>query len=213
MSKDKRRIERSTRERRPPRQAQLGYYLIYTDAEETEKNYLEGLRQALPDHLKKKIVITVKNCKTPKLVDQCVEEMRKQPQYSQGWIVFDKDEVKNFDSILVKARQNNLQAGWSNPCIEVWFGAYFGSMIQSHDQKNCQEQFKAKFRQKCKTEYKKNDKDIYKKLSTFGSEEQAVTLAKARYEEDCKKKKSPSKCNPGTTVYQLIEEIRKYVKK
>ena len=36
----------------------LGYYLIVTDTEETENNYFEGIRNALPEDIRnKKLVI------------------------------------------------------------------------------------------------------------------------------------------------------------
>ena len=41
------------------RESSLGYYLIITDTEETEKNYFNGLREALPADIKENIVIKV----------------------------------------------------------------------------------------------------------------------------------------------------------
>ena len=38
---------------------ELGYYLIVTDTEETEKNYFEGLRDSIPSELKDRLVIKV----------------------------------------------------------------------------------------------------------------------------------------------------------
>ena len=45
----------------------LGYYYIVTDTRETEKNYLEGLKQKLPEKLKDRLVIKVIKAKTEHL--------------------------------------------------------------------------------------------------------------------------------------------------
>ena len=42
----------------------LGYYLIVTDAEETEKNYFEGLKNSIPSDIRDRIVIKVEKAKT-----------------------------------------------------------------------------------------------------------------------------------------------------
>ena len=42
----------------------LAYYLIVTDAEETEKNYFEGLRDSIPPEYRRRIVIHVETAKT-----------------------------------------------------------------------------------------------------------------------------------------------------
>ncbi len=43
-------------------------------------------------------------------------------------IVFDRDQVKDFDEIIRLAEKNDINAGWSNPCFEIWMFAYFGEM-------------------------------------------------------------------------------------
>lgn len=52
---------------------ELGYYLIVTDTEETEKNYFEGLRDSIPAGLKDRLVIKVEKAKTVELVERALE--------------------------------------------------------------------------------------------------------------------------------------------
>ena len=68
---------------------ELGYYLIVTDTEETEKNYFEGLRDSIPAELKDRLVIKVEKAKTVELVERALELANKEPQYRIPWIVFD----------------------------------------------------------------------------------------------------------------------------
>lgn len=42
----------------------LGYYLIVTDTEETEKNYFEGFKNSIPAAIRERIVIRVEKAKT-----------------------------------------------------------------------------------------------------------------------------------------------------
>ena len=52
-SSDRRAGKRKDRNKRVgTRIPELGYYLIVTDTEETEKNYFEGLRDSIPVELK-----------------------------------------------------------------------------------------------------------------------------------------------------------------
>lgn len=91
---------------------ELGYYLIVTDTEETEKNYFEGLRDSIPIELKDRLVIKVEKAKTVELVERALELAHKEPQYRIPWIVFDRDQVKDFDDIIQAAEKSGVGAGW-----------------------------------------------------------------------------------------------------
>ncbi len=51
-------------QRRPLKIPALGYYLIVTDTEATERCYFQGLHKHLPDEIKNKLVIKVVETKT-----------------------------------------------------------------------------------------------------------------------------------------------------
>ena len=76
---------RKRRDSFPKRVPDLGYYFVVTDTKETERNYLYGLRDALPAELKGRIVIKVSSAKTEELVKAC-EQASIDPQYRQCWI-------------------------------------------------------------------------------------------------------------------------------
>ena len=106
------RIPRSAFKKRIP---DLGRYFIYTDADETEEKYMYGLRDSLPKEFQGRIVIKVSKTKTEKLIEACKEQVSLQPQYCEPWIVFDRDEVPNFDKIISDAERCGIHVGWSNP--------------------------------------------------------------------------------------------------
>ena len=109
MGREDRRGKRKSREQsRKRRVPELGYYYIVTDTDQTEKNYLEGLRDSIPEVLKGKIVIKVTKSRTVDLVKICKEGASLYPQYSEPWIVFDRDQVKDFDGIIKNAEQSGI---------------------------------------------------------------------------------------------------------
>ena len=129
MAKRDRTGNRKTREQRKQfKVPELGYYLIVTDTEATERCFFTGLHQALPEEVKNKLVIKVVETKTRAMIDKCLELTAYDAQYRIPWIVFDRDQVQGFDAIIKEAEDKGIQVGWSNPCFEIWMYAYFGSM-------------------------------------------------------------------------------------
>ena len=190
----------------------LGYYLIVTDTEETEKNYFDGLRESLPEELKNRLVIKVEKAKTIELVNRALELTSKDPQVRIPWIILDRDEVKNFDDIIRDAKNSGVGVGWSNPCFEIWMYAYFGEMPIIEKSVRCCEKFAEKFVKKTKQKYYKNDRNIYRKLLEHGDEKVAIQIAEKRYQEcEDNEKTKPSKMYSTSTVFQLIRDIKNKV--
>jgi hypothetical protein len=210
MGLNERRGARKNRDKnRSTRVPKLGYYLIVTDTEETEKNYFEGLRDSIPEELKSNIVIRVYETKTVSMVEKCRELRDKDPQYRIPWLVFDKDQVDDFDNIIYTAKKNDINVGWSNPCIEIWFMAYLGEMPSVNDSISCCRFFKDKLYKLGKIKYKKSDKNIYRHLNKYGDEENAIAISEKKHLEfinDCII--SPSKMCPSSTLHILVGEIK-----
>lgn len=191
---------------------ELGYYIIITDTEETEKNYFQGLKDSLPGQYKGKIVIKTKKTSTRDLVSSAIDELQNNPNYAQPWIIFDHDRVINFDEIIEEAHKRKIEVGWSNPCFEIWFLAYFGKMPYLETSVECCKAFSTLLRSKCGNDYKKSDPSIYNKLQEYGDIDLAIQNAKRRYSENCQSSEGifnkPSTMISCTTVHNLIEEIR-----
>lgn len=189
---------------------ELGYYLIVTDTEETEKNYFEGLRDSIPAELKNRLVIRVEKAKTVELVHRAMELTDAESQYRIPWIVFDRDQVKDFDEIIWEAEKSGIHAGWSNPCFEIWMYAYFGEMPAIRESYTCCDRFSEKFEKLTGQKYQKKDRDIYRKLLQHGDEEKAIQIAKRCYKKCIKDgKEKPSEMWPASMVQGLVEEIQR----
>lgn len=210
MSKNLRNGSRKSRESLTKKnKPALGYYIIVTDTKETEDNYLTGLKKSIPKELQRKLVIKISKTKTENLVQEVLQIVSQHPQYGEPWIMFDRDKVKNFDKIIEKAENSDVKVAWTNPCIEEWFSAYFGTMPSYSDSVACCKGFEDTFKKKSGQKYEKSDKDIYAKLERYGEEKTAIDIAKQKYNEqtrNCNKK--PSEMCPCTTVHILVEEIK-----
>lgn len=213
MARGERTGNRQPRGKTRQRVPDLGYYYIVTDAKETERNYMDGLRDSLPVTVRDRIVITVRQTDIANMVTEAMNAAAMQPQYAEPWIVFDRDQVQNFDNIIKQAKSKGINVGWSNPCIEIWFHAYFGSMPVCDGSVKCVSILESEYKKQTKKKYKKNNTNIYAELCKFGDEQRAIAIAKAKLEEhsrDCKLKES--EMNPVTGLHVLVDEIRGKVK-
>lgn len=209
MSREERRGHRKTRNERTIRIPELGYYLIVTDAEGTEPSYFTGLYNSMTDDIKRKLVIKVTETKTGNLVQKCLELINENPQYRIPWIVFDRDQVQNFDKIIEQAEENGINVGWSNPCFEIWMFAYYGFIPAIDKSWDCCREFSVCYKRKTGVDYSKSDPDLYKRLVRTGNEEEAIIIMKNRHKQHHDEGKTkPSDTCPCSTVYALMEEIR-----
>ncbi|MBN1775843.1 MAG: RloB domain-containing protein [Clostridiales bacterium] len=188
----------------------LGHYIIVTDTEKTEYNYLTGLKSSLSSDLQRKLKINViRNISTNHLLDEALRVKSESPQFADLWIVFDRDEVKEYDRIIEEADRKGIHVGWSNPCIEIWFHAYLGKMPTTMDSVCCCKNFSNSFQKETGYFYDKSDFKIYETLCKIGNESNAVEIANRRYNEHLNNGKcKPSDMNPCTTLHELIGEIK-----
>ena len=188
---------------------ELGYYFIVTDTKETEQNYMFGLRDSIPPDLQGKLVIKVIKTKTRSLVEEALNLASLSPQYGVIWIIIDRDQVPNFDEIISEAIAKGINVGWTNPCIEEWFSAYFGAMPTYANSVSCCNGFEQIFERNAHQKYVKSDSAIYEKMNRFGNEEKAIRIATQKmHDHMIQGKYKPSEQIPGTTVHLLVDEIK-----
>ena len=186
MAKKDRTGNRKAREQRKQFiTTELGYYLIVTDTEATERCFFTGLHRALPEDVKNKLVIKVVETKTRTMIDKCLELTAYDAQYRIPWIVFDRDQVQGFDEIIAEAVSKEMQVGWSNSCFEIWMYAYFGSMPAIQNSVTCCSEFGREYETKTWQKYSKADKQMYEKICKVGDEKKAIQIAQQKLEQ-CK---------------------------
>ena len=189
-----------------------GAYLIVTDAEKTEKNYFEGIKNIIPDSLKNDLQIKIySNKPLAKIIDFATEQRNKDERFRDIWLVFDRDEVKNFDKLIEEAKENKMNVGWSNPCFEIWLMSYFQNPKNINDSQKCCETFEKIFKENTGKKYKKSEEKIYNILCENGDENKAIQRAREKYHQVRKEYSQTSKMIGCTTVYKLVEELKKKI--
>ena len=191
-----------------------GAYLIVTDAEKTEKYYFEGIKNIIPDSLKNDLQIKIYSNKAlSKIIDFAAEQRNKDERFRDIWLVFDRDEIKNFDRLIEKAKESKMNVGWSNPCFEIWLMSYFQNPKNINDSQKCCETFEKIFKENTDKNYEKSEEKIYNILCKKGDENKAIQRAREKYHQVRKEYSQPSKMIGCTTVYKLVEELKKKIGK
>lgn len=173
------------------------------------KDKRNGQRTARRIGTRRRLIIKVCKTSTDNLVNEALSQAALHPQYGEPWIIFDRDQVKNFDDIIQNAKATGINAGWSNPCIEIWFHAYFGAMPTYQTSVACCNGFENIFEKAANQKYQKSDKQIYNKLCQCGDEVEAIKIAENKLKQfSLNGMDKPSKMCPATTVHGLVKEIK-----
>ena len=111
--------------RRGPTRRSARTILVVCGSRETERQYLQGLREHLRNPAVS-VVVRGKACAPTQLVAYA----RKQRELTKGsfdevWCVFDVDEFVDVAEAVVAARRGNIKVAVSNPCFELWLLLHF----------------------------------------------------------------------------------------
>lgn len=181
---------------------------IYTEGQETEPRYFEAIKKELRLHT---IRINVMGCgmSTTSLVDRAILDREKEKKqeidedYSdEWWAVFDRDSHPDFDQAIAHAKKNDIHVAYSNEAFELWFLLHFDFIDAGLDR----DMLNKKLAKKLGKKYEKS-MQIYPEIKAL--EADAIRNAK-RCESIHKNHLSHGKRNPCTTVYKLVERLRKF---
>jgi hypothetical protein len=176
-------------------------FLIVCEGERTEPNYFKAFR---PTGMVKEIEIYGEGYNTLSLVRKTIE-LADGIDYDQIWCVFDRDSFppETFNAAVELARQHGFHVAYSNEAFELWYLLHYHYYNTGITRQSYCEQLDRLLGH----EYKKNDKGIYNQL--FSHQSDAIRNAKnlMREYEPC----NPVRDNPSTTVFQLVEELNRYL--
>lgn len=197
-------------------------FLIVTEGERTEPLYFNGLKELIREKIGGMVdvievpVIDVcgEGSSTGKLLE-ITEKIVKDANiiYQNIWVVFDKDDFKDFDKAITDGINKGYKMAWSNQSFEYWLYLHFyysDSALHRDDLcKKLDDIFKA-YGLGDGT-YKKNYEDIYNLVNTYNGVNTAIKNAKRRMASFKNGINKPSEYDPGTTVYILVEELKTYL--
>jgi len=187
-------------------------FLIVCEGEKTEPNYFRALEQSLPRGM---VEIRVEGVgdNTRSLMRRTKETRDKLCRasglpFNQVWAVFDRDSfpADDFDNAIHMAKADKIRCAWSNEAFELWYLLHFEDRQAAMDRT----EYGPKLTKHLRKRYKKNDEQMYKQISKCGGDE-AQAIRRATRLEDNRKAAgtTPAKANPCTTVYLLVEALRK----
>lgn len=201
---------------------QANSFLIVTEGERTEPLYFKGIQKLIKDKIGGMVevveapVIDIhgEGCATGTLVETA-ERIVKEAKimYQNIWVVFDKDDFEDFDQAIKDGIDKGYKIAWSNQAFEYWLYLHFcysdSALHRDVWNKKLDDIF-AQYRLGDGT-YQKNYEDIYNMVDSFDGVSTAIKHAKRRMDAFRDGIDKPSEYDPGTMVYELVEELKRYL--
>ena len=205
------RQSRLGRERSFETREKLERFLIVCEGERTEPNYFEAFKQELPRNLVR-LEVYGEGANTLSLIARALEirdkEERSDYRFDHVWVVFDRDSFKpdDFDNAIDKATAAGMHCAWSNEAFELWYILHF----EYRNTGMGREEYAGKLSVRLGEPYRKNAPDTYLKLSKKGNQAQAVEWSRKLHEAVRAAQTPPSRSNPCTTVFLLVEQLNRF---
>ncbi len=210
-------------EKRPVRDLSIrNLFRIYCEGENTEPEYFKSF----PVNTETKVeAIGLARSKTS-LVEKTIEILTREQmligmsEYDEDrqlWVVFDYDkradvdEAKDFNNAIELAIRNNIKVAYSNDSFELWFVLHYQyqtSAITRNEYYNI-------LSKRLGIDYEEDgkSKDFAQSLYYILLDKEQVAIQNAKRLHESKKSDTYSNQNPCTTVYLLVEELNKCIKK
>lgn len=198
-------------------------YYIFCEGQQTEPQYFAGFKKLIEENpiYKDMVLIEIEPCQaeTMRVIGKAEEYVKANGvKKGQIWCLYDKDSfpperfngvVERIDTLNKENSELQYHAGWSNECIEFWFILHFAYYTSNNHREEYISFLNDKFRELGIGKYQKNMKDIFDILLTKGNPKLAIRYAKRIIKEN--EGKTPTEIAPGTKVYELVEELTKYL--
>jgi len=197
-------------------------FLIVTEGERTEPLYFKGIQSLIKNKIGGTVdifeapVIDIhgEGCSTGKLLE-ITEQLVKKAKiiYQNIWVVFDKDDFSDFNQAIKEGIDKGYKIAWSNQAFEYWLYLHFYYSDSSLHRDIWNKKLDEIFKQYHLGEngYQKNYENIYNMVDSFDGVNTAIKNAKRRMASFRSGMDKPSEYDPGTTVYELVQELKKYL--
>ena len=200
-------------ERKQGTRAKIVRFLIVCEGKKTEPNYFRAFTERWSEV--KEIKVAGCGCSTCQLIIEAKKlreklDRERMVPFDRVWLVFDKDEFKDFNKAIEDAKKEGMNCAWSNQAFELWYVLHFQYLVTGVDRKQYIEMIEDKVRKASKNkkfEYKKNDVGFYQILQEHGDEDFAFKNAE-KLRNRHKGKSNYAAHNPRTEVDLLVDELR-----
>ena len=185
--------------------------LIIGEGQQTEPNYLRGLRQA--EFVSENFSLIVKKGnggKREDIVADAVEHKevaeRRGEGFDEVWCIIDVESASEHASVVAAAklaRQHKITMCWSNPCFEIWLLSHFRRQGRSYaDCDKVEVALTKEWRKLCERDYEKNDEYVYNRVAHLTGT--AIDNARWVRETHHKDVSETFDANSSTDAYKLV---------
>jgi len=199
------------------RAANAKQFVIYCEGENTEPNYFKSFPVATAE-----VVVYGLGRSKSSLLNFVIEresELKPDPE-REVWIVFDMDidpqkdpslQRSDFNQAIRLAHEKGFKVAYSNDSFELWFVLHYHFM----EAQLTRNEFYQKLSMYWQLSYERYGKSrefcrsIYDRL--ISKQETAIRHAERLHNQQAHS--YPAEQNPCTTVYQLVKELNKFLKK
>lgn len=195
------------------------HFLIVSEGAQTEPLYFGALEKSLPPG-----IVRVVTCGTGRNTLSLVKEIKVirekretdlGARFDEVWAVFDKDSFtrEDFDNAIHACTRHGYKAAWSNECFELWYLLHFQDqqtgMARDAIYRRLEGLLGVAHYSRLKGEA---GRCIHGRMATHPQQSTAIRRAKKLHNEQCKGGTAlpPSKSNPCTTVFLLVEALIAY---
>ena len=214
----------SRRDRRPAVRAEREYVLVATEDRKSSVYYFEALNARLKQSSATLGVIprgVGRN--TQSLVNyvrkhraEWLAEVQKEiliEDFNQVWVLFDRDSFPpcKFDNAICSAAGSNagFHVAWSNECFELWYLLHFRNQITPIGRLDIYDALTKELSlSKNYAEYKGEDgRSVHVAMAMHPKLRTAIRRARRLHKEWLSSKMPPSKDNPCTLIYKLMNVL------
>lgn len=193
--------------------------LIMTEGTETEVNYFENIKRIINNRYRSREIqdnypmkVEGKARSTTVLVNEAIKRKNRE-NFSEIWVVFDKDDNFDFDEAIKLAKDNDIKVAWSNESFELWLLLHFQELQTSISRKQYISNLNSYFKKINANNgmYSKNISNIFD--ITMNMVDIAISRSEnlRKYYSNTGINKE-SKMNPATSVDILVKELLKYIR-
>ena len=198
-------------------------YYIFCEGQQTEPLYFAAFKKLIEENpiYKEMVLIEIEPCQaeTMRVIGMAEDYVKKNKiKKGQIWCVYDKDSFppERFNGVVERAESLNKEnpelqycTAWSNECIEFWFLLHFAYYTANNHRTEYIAFLNDKFKEFGIGKYQKNMNNIFEILMEYGNPKLAIRYAKRIIKDGTGK--TPTEIAPGTKVYELVEELAKYL--
>lgn len=136
--------------------------------------------------------------------------------FDEVWILFDKDDFPDyrFDNAVKSAEKQGFVAGWSNECFELWYLLHAQDQVSAIGRRGIYPKLRSLHEadKNYETDLKGESGEAFHRMMAHHPSVRVALRRAKKLDAERDHSAPPSRSNPCTKVYGLVEKLLPYVK-